>query len=113
GVSPSMKKLINRPEDIVTESPQGMEAADADLLKVNFGPNYVYRADAPVQGKVALAPGGASGHEPMPGGFVGMGMLDAACPGEVFSSPTPDQMLEATKAVDGGAGVVHIVKNYT
>src|SRR5215510_305197 len=108
-----MKKLINRPEDIVTESLQGMEASHADLLKVNFGPNYVYRADAPVQGKVALVSGGGSGHEPMHGGFVGMGMLDAACPGEVFTSPTPDQMHEATKAVDGGAGVLHIVKNYT
>jgi phosphoenolpyruvate---glycerone phosphotransferase subunit DhaK len=108
-----MKKLINRAEDIVTESLQGMAAAHPDLVKVNFGPSYVYRADAPVQGKVALVSGGGSGHEPMHGGFVGMGMLDAACPGEVFTSPTPDQMLEATKAVNGGAGVVHIVKNYT
>ena len=71
------------------------------------------RADAPVQGKVGIISGGGSGHEPMHGGFVGPGMLDAACPGEVFTSPTPDQMLEATKAVDGGAGVLHIVKNYT
>ena len=108
-----MKKLINRPEDIVTESLQGMEAAHAELLKVNFGPNYVYRADAPVQGKVALVSGGGSGHEPMHGGFVGMGMLDAACPGEVFTSPTPDQMEWATTKVDGGAGVLHIVKNYS
>ena len=108
-----MKKLINKPEDIVTESLQGMAAAHPDLLKVNFGPDYIVRADAPVQGKVALVSGGGSGHEPMHGGFVGMGMLDAACPGEVFTSPTPDQMLEATKAVNGGAGVVHIVKNYT
>ena len=74
---------------------------------------YVVRADAPVQGKVGVISGGGSGHEPMHGGFVGPGMLDAACPGEVFTSPTPDQMLEATKAVDGGAGVLHIVKNYT
>ena len=73
----------------------------------------VVRADAPVKGKVGLISGGGSGHEPMHGGFVGPGMLDAACPGEVFTSPTPDQMLEATKAVDGGAGVIHIVKNYT
>jgi dihydroxyacetone kinase-like protein len=108
-----MKKLINRPEDVVTEALQGMQAAHGDLIKVNFGPNYVVRADAPVQGKVALVSGGGSGHEPMHGGFVGMGMLDAACPGEVFTSPTPDQMLEATKAADGGAGVLHIVKNYT
>jgi phosphoenolpyruvate---glycerone phosphotransferase subunit DhaK len=108
-----MKKLINKPEDVVTEALQGMEAAHGDLIKVNYGPNYVVRADAPVQGKVALVSGGGSGHEPMHGGLVGMGMLDAACPGEVFTSPTPDQMLEATKAADGGAGVVHIVKNYT
>jgi phosphoenolpyruvate---glycerone phosphotransferase subunit DhaK len=108
-----MKKLINRPEDVVTEALQGMQAAHGDLIKVNFGPNYVVRADAPVQGKVALVSGGGSGHEPMHGGFVGVGMLDAACPGEVFTSPTPDQMLEATKAADGGAGVLHIVKNYT
>jgi dihydroxyacetone kinase-like protein len=71
------------------------------------------RSDAPVSGKVGLISGGGSGHEPMHGGYVGPGMLDAACPGEVFTSPTPDQMLAATKAVDGGAGVVHIVKNYT
>jgi phosphoenolpyruvate---glycerone phosphotransferase subunit DhaK len=108
-----MKKLINKAEDVVTEALQGMEAAHGDLIKVNLGPNYIVRADAPVQGKVALVSGGGSGHEPMHGGFVGVGMLDAACPGEVFTSPTPDQMLEATKAADGGAGVVHIVKNYT
>jgi dihydroxyacetone kinase-like protein len=83
------------------------------MVGVHFDPNYIVRADAPVEGKPALVSGGGSGHEPMHGGFVGMGMLDAACPGEVFTSPTPDQMLEATKAVNGGAGVVHIVKNYT
>jgi dihydroxyacetone kinase-like protein len=82
-------------------------------VRVQFDPHVVIRADAPVQGKVGLISGGGSGHEPMHGGFVGMGMLDAACPGEVFTSPTPDQMFEATKAVNGGAGVVHIVKNYT
>jgi phosphoenolpyruvate---glycerone phosphotransferase subunit DhaK len=108
-----MKKLINRPEDVVTEALQGFAVAHPDLVKVNFGPNYIVRADAPVKGKTALVSGGGSGHEPMHGGFVGMGMLDAACPGEVFTSPTPDQMLDATKAVDGGAGVLHIVKNYT
>ena len=108
-----MKKLINRPEDLVKEELQGIAAAHADLVKVNFEPNYVMRADAPVHGKVAVVSGGGSGHEPMHGGFVGMGMLDAACPGAVFTSPTPDQMLEATKAVNGGAGVLHIVKNYT
>lgn len=108
-----MKKLINRPEDAVREEMEGMEIAHPDLIKVNYDPIYVYRADAPKQGKVALVSGGGSGHEPMHGGFVGMGMLDAACPGAVFTSPTPDQMLEATKKVDGGSGVVHIVKNYT
>ncbi len=108
-----MKKLINDPEDVVKESLQGVEAAHPDLVKVHYDPNYVYRADAPVKGKVAIVSGGGSGHEPMHGGFVGHGMLDAACPGAVFTSPTPDQMLEATKAVDGGAGVLHIVKNYT
>ena len=108
-----MKKLINRPEDLVKEELQGIAAAHADLVKVNFEPNYVMRADAPVHGKVAVVSGGGSGHEPMHGGFVGMGMLDAACPGAVFTSPTPDQMLEATKAVNGGAGVLHVVKNYT
>ncbi len=108
-----MKKLINKPEDVVREELQGLAAAHPDLVRVRFDPNVVVRADAPVQGKVGLVSGGGSGHEPMHGGFVGMGMLDAACPGEVFTSPTPDQMLEATKAVNGGAGVVHIVKNYT
>jgi len=108
-----MKKLINKPEDLVKEELQGIAAAHPDLVKVHYDPNYIVRADAPVKGKVALVSGGGSGHEPMHGGFVGRGMLDAACPGAVFTSPTPDQMLEATKAVSGGAGVVHIVKNYT
>ena len=108
-----MKKLINKADDVVREELQGIEAAHPDLVKVFYDPYYIVRADAPVQGKVGLVSGGGSGHEPMHGGFVGKGMLDAACPGEVFTSPTPDQMLEATKAVDGGAGVLHIVKNYT
>ncbi len=108
-----MKKLINRPEDAVAEALAGVAAAHVDRLKVHTDPDYIVRADAPVQGKVALVSGGGSGHEPMHGGFVGLGMLDAACPGEVFTCPTPDQMLAATKAVDGGAGVLHIVKNYT
>jgi dihydroxyacetone kinase-like protein len=108
-----MKKLINNPEDVVKEELQGVELAHPDLVKVHYDPNYVYRADAPVKGKVAIVSGGGSGHEPMHGGFVGHGMLDAACPGAVFTSPTPDQMLDATKAVDGGAGLLHIVKNYT
>jgi dihydroxyacetone kinase-like protein len=108
-----MKKLINKPDDVVREALQGVEAAHGDLVRVHYDPHYVVRADAPVAGKVGIVSGGGSGHEPMHGGFVGMGMLDAACPGEVFTSPTPDQMQEATKAVDGGAGVLHIVKNYT
>jgi dihydroxyacetone kinase-like protein len=108
-----VKKLINKPEDVVTEELQGIAAAHPDLVRVQFNPNVIIRTDAPVQGKVGLVSGGGSGHEPMHGGFVGRGMLDAACPGEVFTSPTPDQMLDATKAVDGGAGVLHIVKNYT
>jgi dihydroxyacetone kinase-like protein len=108
-----MKKLINDPDAVVREALEGVEAAHRDLVRVVHDPMVIVRADAPVQGKVGLVSGGGSGHEPMHGGFVGSGMLDAACPGEVFTSPTPDQMLEATKAVDGGAGVLHIVKNYT
>jgi dihydroxyacetone kinase-like protein len=108
-----MKKLINDPENVVREELQGVALAHPDLVAVHIDPHYVVRADAPVQGKVALVSGGGSGHEPMHGGFVGMGMLDAACPGEVFTSPTPDQMEAATKAVSAGAGVIHIVKNYT
>ncbi len=108
-----MKKLLNDPADLVGDSLQGFAAAHADLVRVSLDPMYVVRADAPVAGKVGILSGGGSGHEPMHGGFVGPGMLDVACPGQVFTSPTPDQMLEATKAVDGGAGVLHIVKNYT
>jgi dihydroxyacetone kinase-like protein len=108
-----MKKLINSPEDVVRDALRGMEAAHGDRLTISYDPYMVVRKDAPVQGKVGIISGGGSGHEPMHGGFVGPGMLDAACPGEVFTSPTPDQMLEATKAVDGGAGVLHVVKNYT
>ncbi len=107
-----MKKFINEPADIVKESLAGLAAAHPDLVRVDFENQIVVRKDAPT-GKVAIISGGGSGHEPMHGGFVGAGMLDAACPGEVFTSPVPDQMLAATKAVDGGAGVVHIVKNYT
>jgi phosphoenolpyruvate---glycerone phosphotransferase subunit DhaK len=108
-----MKKLINDPADVVREALQGMETAHAGEVRVFYDPYYIVRDDAPVSGKVALVSGGGSGHEPMHGGFVGMGMLDAACPGEVFTSPTPDQIEAATKAVNGGSGVVHIVKNYT
>jgi dihydroxyacetone kinase-like protein len=98
---------------VVKESLAGLGAAHPDLVRIDFENQLVLRKDAPVAGKVALISGGGSGHEPMHGGFVGRGMLDAACPGEVFTSPVPDQMLAATKAVDGGAGVIHIVKNYT
>ncbi len=108
-----MKKLINAVPDVVKEQLEGMAAAHSDVLKVHFEPDFVYRADAPVPGKVAIISGGGSGHEPMHGGFVGMGMLDAACPGAVFTSPTPDQMYEAAKAVNSGAGVLFLVKNYT
>ncbi len=108
-----MKKLINDPERVVVEQLEGIALAYPDLIKVHYEPNFVYRADAPVEGKVAVISGGGSGHEPMHGGFVGHGMLDAACPGAVFTSPTPDQMLEAAKATDSGAGVLYIVKNYT
>src|SRR6188508_460980 len=107
-----MKKFINDPADVVKESLAGLAAAHPDLVRVDFENQIVVRKDAPTE-KVAIISGGGSGHEPMHGGFVGAGMLDAACPGEVFTSPVPDQMLAATKAVDGGAGVVHIVKNYT
>jgi len=107
-----MKKLINAVENVVKEQLQGMAIAHPEL-KINIDPHFVVRADAPVAGKVALVSGGGSGHEPMHGGFVGMGMLDGACPGEVFTSPTPDQMYECAKAVNSGAGVLFIVKNYT
>ncbi len=107
------KKFINDPADVVKESLTGLGLAHADLVRIDEENQLVLRKDAPVAGKVALISGGGSGHEPLHGGFVGRGMLDAACPGEVFTSPVPDQMLAATKAVDGGAGVIHIVKNYT
>jgi dihydroxyacetone kinase-like protein len=90
-----------------------MAAAHGDRLRVDHEHRVVYRRDAPRPGKVGLVSGGGSGHEPMHGGFVGPGMLDAACAGEVFTSPVPDQVVAATRAVDGGAGVLHIVKNYT
>jgi len=107
-----MKKLINLPDRVVEEALAGMVAAHGDLLRLEE-PNVLVRRDAPRQGRVGVISGGGSGHEPMHGGFVGRGMLDAACAGAVFTSPVPDQMLAATKAVDGGAGVLHIIKNYT
>jgi dihydroxyacetone kinase-like protein len=108
-----MKKLINDPKNVVVEAAQGFAAAHSDLVTVSYDPIYIVRADAPVAGKVGLVSGGGSGHEPLHGGFVGFGMLDAAVPGPVFTSPTPDPILAATRAVDSGAGVLHIVKNYT
>lgn len=108
-----MKKLINAPEQVVKDALSGMALAHADLVRVHYDPDFIVRADAPVPGKVGVISGGGSGHEPLHGGFVGRGMLDAACPGAVFTSPVPDQMLAATRAVSSGAGVLHIVKNYT
>ena len=107
-----MKKLINDPADVVTDALAGLEAAHPDL-RVDRSNKIVYRGDLPQPGKVGLISGGGSGHEPLHAGFVGLGMLDAACAGEVFTSPVPDQMLAATKLADSGAGVLHIVKNYT
>lgn len=107
-----MKKLINDPADVVSDALRGMALAHPEL-RVDHENRVVFRGDAPVRGKVGIVSGGGSGHEPMHGGFVGRGMLDAACAGEVFTSPVPDQMQAATAGVDGGAGVLHIVKNYT
>jgi dihydroxyacetone kinase-like protein len=107
-----MKKLINDPASVVADALRGIAAAHPEL-RVDHENKIIYRGDAPVHGKVGLISGGGSGHEPLHGGFVGLGMLDAACAGEVFTSPVPDQMVAATKVVDGGAGVLHIVKNYT
>lgn len=108
-----MKKLINDPKDVVGQSVEGFADAHADIVRAEFDPTFVVRVDAPVSGKVGIVSGGGSGHEPLHAGFVGFGMLDAAVPGPVFTSPTPDPILAATKAVDAGAGVLHIVKNYT
>jgi dihydroxyacetone kinase-like protein len=108
-----MKKLINSPENVVKEAVQGFVLAHGDLVRAEYEPMFIARKDAPVKNKVAVISGGGSGHEPMHAGFVGKGMLDAACPGAVFTSPTPDQMQAATLAVDGGKGALHIVKNYT
>jgi len=107
-----VKKLINAPEEVLADALAGVAAAHP-VLSVNVADRYITRAGGPKPGKVSLLSGGGSGHEPLHGGFVGYGMLDAACPGEVFTSPVPDQILAATKAVDAGAGVLHIVKNYT
>lgn len=108
-----MKKLMNAVDDVLTESLRGFGAAHGDIVSVNLEPMYVTRQSAPTPGKVALVSGGGSGHEPLHAGFVGYGMLDAACPGQIFTSPTPDQMLAAAQAVNGGAGLLFIVKNYS
>ncbi len=107
-----MKKLINGVDDVVNEQLQGMGIAHPEI-KINLDPKYLYRADAPLPGKVSFISGGGSGHEPMHGGFVGVGMLTGACPGEVFTSPTPDQMYDCAKATASDAGVLFLVKNYT
>ena len=109
----AVKKFINDPEAVVPEALAGIGAAHPGLVRIDAEQQLILRADAPVRGKVGLVSGGGSGHEPLHGGFVGLGMLDAACAGAVFTSPVPDQMSAATRAVDGGAGVLHIVKNYT
>ncbi len=108
-----MKKLINDPKNVVTEAVGGFAIAHSDIVRAELDPVFVVRSDAPRAGKVGIVSGGGSGHEPLHAGFVGFGMLDAAVPGPVFTSPTPDPIVAATKAVDGGAGVLHIVKNYT
>lgn len=107
-----MQKLINDPANAVTESLIGLQLAHPQLLRIHFDPPIVLRADAPIQGKVAIISGSGSGHEPLNVGYVGQGMLDAACPGEIFTSPTPDQYLAATRAVYGNAGALYVVKNY-
>ncbi|ABY94207.1 MULTISPECIES: dihydroxyacetone kinase subunit DhaK [Thermoanaerobacter] len=108
-----MKKLINNPNDVVKEMIEGLLAAHPSYLRKLDNIDVIVRKDAPVEGKVGLVSGGGSGHEPAHAGYVGYGMLDAACPGAVFTSPTPDQIYEAIKAVDGGKGVLLIIKNYT
>ncbi|GAB3544089.1 dihydroxyacetone kinase-like protein [Actinopolyspora lacussalsi] len=108
-----MKKIINAPADVVTDALRGMAAAHPDRLRVHLQPDFVTRVDAPVSDKVAVVSGGGSGHEPLHVGFVGSGMLDAAVPGAVFTSPTPDAVQAAVREVDGGAGTLLVVKNYT
>jgi dihydroxyacetone kinase-like protein len=108
-----VKKLINAAADVVPDSLSGLAAAHPDLVRIDAANDVVLRASGPKAGKVAVVSGGGSGHEPLHSGFVGLGMLDAACVGQVFTSPVPDAVEAATRAVDGGAGVIHIVKNYT
>ena len=108
-----MKKLINDPERVVDEALEGMALAHPDLVEVHLSPHFLLRAGGAPPGRVGLVSGGGSGHEPLHCGFVGAGMLTAAVPGAVFTSPTPDPIQAATVAANGGAGVLHIVKNYT
>ena len=108
-----MQKLINHPSNAAVESLEGFELTYAKFLCVHYSPHFVYRNDAPVAGKVAIISGSGSGHEPLNIGYVGRGMLDAACPGKIFTSPTPDQYVAATHAVHGGAGALYVIKNYT
>ena len=107
-----MKKLINSPDDVLAEALKGVDAADENV-RVDHTHRVIFRAEPTRPGKVAVISGGGSGHEPLHSGFVGVGMLDAACAGQVFTSPTPDQILAATVGTDAGAGVLHVVKNYT
>ena len=108
-----MKKFLNSTDDFLKESLQGFGAAHKDIISCHYNPNIITRSKATKKGKVVIISGGGSGHEPMHGGFVGYGMLDAACPGFVFSSPSPDQMIAASEKVEGGAGILFIVKNYS
>ncbi|MGY3715918.1 dihydroxyacetone kinase subunit DhaK [Sutcliffiella cohnii] len=108
-----MKKLVNDPNTVVNEMLEGMLEAHSDKVRLLPGTTVLVRKDAPIMGKVGLVSGGGSGHEPAHAGYIGKGMLDAAVSGEVFTSPTPDQVYEAIKAVDSGSGVLLIIKNYT
>ncbi|WP_130875135.1 dihydroxyacetone kinase subunit DhaK [[Pseudopropionibacterium] massiliense] len=107
-----MKKLMNSPDEVLSEALRGVDAADENV-RVDHENRVIFRATPTRAGKVAVISGGGSGHEPLHGGFVGVGMLDAACAGQVFTSPSPDQILAATVGTDAGAGVLHVVKNYT
>ena len=107
-----MKKFINSVDSLLDETLLGFSKVHADIIKLNTQPHFVTRKPPTRQGKVALISGGGSGHEPLHIGFVGLGMLDAACPGQIFTSPSPDQMLAAALAVENGGGVLFIVKNY-
>ena len=107
-----MKKMINAVESLLEESLNGFAKAHDDIIQLNHQPHFVARKQKTKAGKVALVSGGGSGHEPLHTGLVGQGMLDAACPGQIFTSPTPDQMMAAAEAVENGGGILFIVKNY-